>query len=304
MSQQRADLQQPTVVSTRGLSEWVRAFLRSCRAKGLAVSTVERAYAPVLATFVAHCGRSGVAAIEAIDPDLVREYLLSIAAGHAPSTVHRHFRVVRTLLLWYEAEDAPDGWRNPIRRVKAPRVPDAVLDPAPLATLSAYIDRAPPRDRAVLLTLLDTGLRASELLALRTEDFDDIESVLLVRHGKGGKVRTAPLGSRSRRAIRAWLRARGEHDSYLFNARDGGRMTYWGLRDVLARLETRTGIKAPTLHSIRRAFALEMLRGGADLLTVARLLGHADLSQVPKYLKQLASDLRAAHAKASPGDRL
>ena len=212
----RPELQQPTTITTRTLPDWVRAFLRACRARGLAVSTVERAYAPVLASFVAHCGRSGIEAIEAIDPDMIREHLLDVAAGHAPSTVHRHFRVVRTLLLWYEAEDAPDGWRNPIRRVKAPRVPDAVLDPAPLATLSAYIDRAPKRDRAILLTRLDTGLRASELRALRTDDFDDSESVLMVRHGKGGKVRTAPLGSRARREFRAWLRdfvASGEFEN-------------------------------------------------------------------------------------------
>jgi len=104
--------------------------------------------------------------------------------------------------------------------------------------------------------------------------------------------------------VRQWLRTRPEDGPALFCSQDGARLTYWGLREVLRRLAVRAKVRAPTLHSIRRAFGLGMLRAGTDLLTVSRLLGHADLSQPPKYLKQATADLQAAVERASLADRL
>lgn len=75
-----------------------------------------------------------------------------------------------------------------------------------------------------------------------------------------------------------------------------------GLRSMIKRRAYEVGIAAPSIHSFRRAFALEMLRGGADLLTLQRLLGHADLTVLRRYVKQNSDDLRAVHAAHSPAD--
>jgi len=290
-------------VTAPDLTTWRDAFTTATKAAGRTPSTLI-VYGRVLTAFVAFCSARGVATVEAIDPSIIREHLLAIAERHAPSTVHRHYRVIKTWLRWYELEAAPDGWRNPIRRVKAPKVPEQLLDPAPLEDIAALIKAADVRDRAMLLVLIDTGLRAGELVALNAADFDQAEGVLYVRHGKGGLARVAPLGSRARRALRQWLRLRPDDGPALFCSADSRRLTYWGLREILRRLAIRAQVRAPTLHSIRRAFGLSMLRAGTDLLTVSRLLGHSSPSQTPKYLKQAISDLRAAVERASVADRL
>ena len=291
-------------IAAPSLTAWGDAFITAKKAEGRARATLEGVYSRVLTAFFAFCARRGVTSVEAIDPTIIREHLLAVSERHSPSTVHRHYRTLKTWLRWYEAEAAPDGWRNPIKRVSAPRVPELALDPAPLDGLAAMVKRADVRDRAILLTLIDTGLRANELLSLNLADFDQAEGVLIVRHGKGGRVRAAPLGLRARRAVRQWLRTRPGGGQALYCAVDGQRLTYWGLREVIRRLARDAGVPAPTLHSIRRAFALGMLRAGVDLLTLSRLMGHSGLSLLARYAKQSIGDLRAAVEHASMADRL
>lgn len=64
------------------------------------------------------------------------------------------------------------------------------------------------------------------------------------------------------------------------------------------------GVQAPPLHAFRRAFAIGALRAGVDLVSLQRLLGHADLSVIRRYLAQTEEDLARAHAKGSPVDNL
>ena len=86
--------------------------------------------------------------------------------------------------------------------------------------------------------------------------------------------------------------------------RDGGRLTYAGLRQVVRRRAEKAGIPEPGLHAFRRAFCLACLRNGMDLVSLQRLMGHADLSLLRRYADQSADDLHAAHARAGPVDRL
>ena len=89
----------------------------------------------------------------------------------------------------------------------------------------------------------------------------------------------------------------------LWASRAGTRLTYWGLRMILQRRAERAGVPVPSPHSFRRAFALASLRGGMDVETLRRLLGHSDLSVLSRYLAQTKEDLAEAHGKASPVSR-
>jgi site-specific recombinase XerD len=304
------------------LHRWADAFLTAKRAEGLSPNTVLN-YRKHLREFLRWADLRNVGSVESLTADHVRQFLLTLAeAGHNAGGQMGFYRVLKTFLRWYEKEVEPDGWprslhrdsggelrgwRNPIARVKAPKVPDSPLEPADLGDvermLRAASDRLAERDRAVLLTLLDTGTRASELTALDLGDLDPITGTLTIRHGKGGKSRSVFLGKRARRAVRLWLKVRRAGDGPLFTAEAGGRLTYSGLRQIVRRLALRAGVPEPPLHSFRRAFALNMLRNGADLLTLQRLMGHADMSLLRRYARQTADDLRAAHALASPVDR-
>lgn len=306
---QRTDERQATLLAVYpALRKWVDGFLIARRASGAAPRTVQW-YAPRLAEFADYSERRNVATVEAVDAGLLREFLLHLQEnGHNPGGVHGYFRAVRAFFLWYERETEPDGWRNPIRKVTAPKVPEEILEPASVESIARMLDTchgstAGLRDRAILLTLLDAGVRAAELLAFDVGDFDPVTGALTVRKGKGGKGRVVFLGQKARQAVRRYLKARGGVAGPLFKTRGDGRMKYYGLRSMLARRAKAAGVDMPSPHAFRRACALAMLRAGADLISLQRLLGHADLSVLRKYLKQNSDDLQAVHAATSPVDR-
>ena len=80
-------------------------------------------------------------------------------------------------------------------------------------------------------------------------------------------------------------------------------MTYWGLRQIVRRRSSAAKVETPTLHSFRRAFALNMLRAGVDIFSLQKLMGHADLQVLRRYLAQTTDDIAAAHRIGSPVDR-
>lgn len=305
-----ATIQPVATASVPNLRQWVDGFLTARRAAGIAGTTLAF-HRKRLDNFLAFCAEHGAAAIDAIDAGLIREWLLALEAhGHNPGGVRGHYIPVKAFFRWYESEIDDPAFRNPIRKVKTPKVPEVILPPADLADVDAMLktcanDREASRDKAILLTLVDTGARAAELLNLNVADFDTVTGALTIRKGKGGKGRVVFAGQKTRRALRAYLKERGHGaaDAPLFTARSGGRLSYLGLRGVIRRRAEDAGIHPPAIHAFRRACALAMLRNGADVVSVARILGHRDLAVVQRYLKQTSDDLRQAHAANSPVDR-
>lgn len=288
--------------------QWAEAFCTAKRAEGLSRRTVA-IYVGVLRMFIEWAALRNVTHVEALTPDDLRKFMLHLAeAGHNAGGQHHFFRILKTFLRWYAQEAEPANWRNPIERLKAPKLPELPLQPVELPTVARLLASTggsshAVRDRAMLCCLIDCGLRANELLGLDVADFNFADGAMLVKHGKGSRIRTVFAGQKTRRALRAWIGARGNTPGALFTSH-GGRLTYAGLRQVVRRLALRAGVPEPALHSFRRSYALEMLRAGCDVVTLSRLLGHSDLSLLRRYTKQSGEDLRAAAERHSPGDRL
>lgn len=108
------------------------------------------------------------------------------------------------------------------------------------------------------------------------------------------------FGAKTKRALLAYLRMRKtvQPTDSLWERMDGGRLEPVGLREVVRRRARQAGVPEPQLHAFRRAFAINSLRNGCDLVTLQRLLGHSSLEVVSRYLKQVDTDLRAAHARS------
>jgi site-specific recombinase XerD len=201
---------------------------------------------------------------------------------------------------------------NPVQRIKGPRVPNPPLEPVTIEQVKAMLAVCDPkgeigaRDRAVILCLLDSRLRASEMTALNRGDLNLESGAMIVRHGKGDKQRVTFLGAKSRRELLRYLRFRGDTPvtAPLFAGDDGGRLRYESLRDIIRRRARDAGTQPPTLHSFRRAFALTALRNGMDVYSLQKLMGHADLTVLRRYLAQTEGDLREAHQRAGVVDRL
>ena len=293
------------------LFTWFDAFLIDRKSAGVADGTL-RFYHQKFKLFLDFCETQAVNQISQINPSFLRQFLLALEeSGHNPGGRHAAFRTIRAFFLWFENEVEPDGWSNPIRKVKAPKVPFEPIDPVALDTVAQMIKVCQKgtftgdRDIAILLCLLDTGARASEFLRINIEDINQARGDILIRQGKGHKPRTVYIGKQSKRALRKYLISRIDKSPALWvtHQRFGSdRLSYDGLRGVLTRRAADAHVEEPTPHDFRRAFALAMLRNGTDIYTLAKLMGHEGITVLQRYLKQTYQDTEAAHRRAGPVD--
>ncbi len=290
------------------ISEWAQAFLFDRRVQGFTAGTIQN-YANKLRRFQLFGENNSVTTIEQITPTIIRDYLALLERdGLTVITRHGHYAALKTWLRWYEREEEPESWSNPIEKIKPPKMPNAPIQPISMAEALKIVDRCPAdlqglRDKAILLTLIDTGIRASELLQLDIDDFNPVQGSLLIRHGKGDKTRTVYAGKKARKLIRNYLAQRNnEADALFVSVVGNSRLTYSGLRWIVLNRSKAAKVKARGIHTFRRLYALTMLRNGVDLVTLSRLMGHSDLQVLTRYLAQTDDDLREAHARSSPVD--
>jgi len=288
----------------RTLEVSIKAFLIDRQAGGLAKRSISF-YALNLKLFTSYCDSKGIKIIDNISPDLLRRYIMMLQETHNMGGVHAAFRTLRVFFNWLAFEDVmPPEWKNPIKKVKSPRNVLPPLEPVALDDINSLLAVSNERDTSIFLFLLDSGVRAGELININLEDIDFSIGAVVIKRGKGGKQRVIFIGKRVKRALRAYLRQRKDTSPALFTTCDGYRLTYSGLHEVLMRRMKDADLKEVTLHGFRRAFALGMLRGGADIFALQRLMGHSDLSVLRRYLAQDDTDSRLAHEKASPVEGL
>jgi site-specific recombinase XerD len=289
------------------LLSWINGFLLDRKAQNMSKGTLTF-YQKKLKLFTDYCNAQVITQITELTPEIIRLYLLFLEErGHNPGGVHAAFRTLRAFLYWWEDEYEPDGWKNPIRKVKPPRLNIEPLDPANLIDISKMLntcisDFYGERDKAILLALMDTGARASELCDMNLQDYNQVMGEILIRQGKGRKPRTVYLGKISRKAMRGYLKLRQDNSTALWVSQDGERISYWGLNEIIDRLARKACVHKPTLHSFRRAFAINMLRAGVDVFSLQKLMGHADLQVLRRYLAQTTEDIAQAHRIGSPVD--
>jgi integrase/recombinase XerD len=185
---------------------------------------------------------------------------------------------------------------------RAPRFPKTLSESdveALLAAPDTATDRG-LRDRAMLETLYATGLRVSELVALKTFEVNLNAGVVRVM-GKGSKERLVPLGEEAVEWIAKYTKSRTTASNTLFVTARGGGMTRQAFWQLIGRYGRRA-IPGRRLspHVLRHAFATHLINHGADLRVVQMLLGHADISTTQIYTHVARERLKALHAKHHP----
>ncbi|MGH9525629.1 MAG: tyrosine recombinase [Terriglobales bacterium] len=289
---------------------------------------LERGYSPHTLTgyrrdlgkFAAWCRRHHGTPLQA-DRAQVRAFLRAIEQQHlSPATQARQLAVLRGLYRdWrangVRADNPAEALTSPRRLRRLPRYLNLAQVEALLAAPLAAPARGPAalrrrqRDHAMLQLLYASGLRVSELIALRVEDLDQ-ELGLLCCRGKGDKQRLVPFGRAAAAALRAWLeggwrqmaaRRGGGPPACLFPTASGrpmSRQAYWR---SLAAYGRQAGLdRRLSPHMLRHSFATHLLAGGADLRSVQTLLGHADIATTQIYTHVQAARLQAAYRAHHP----
>ncbi len=285
----------------------IKAFLKDRKAQNLSPSTIYF-YEKKIQEFLEFCLASGINKVPQITPELIREYLLALKdMNHNDGGIHAFYRVIKTFLLFWEEEYEPENWKNPVRKVKPPKVKVEPLQGISIELVHKFLSICErktffgERDRAILLVLIETGVRASELCSLNFGDVDFSDGSILVRQGKGRKPRNVFMGRSARKQLRVWIRYRGTEEGALFLNRYGERLSYMTLRQIIRRLAEKVGVPEPGLHDFRRTFALESLKKGVDIQSISRMMGHADLQILSRYLKQTKEDLANAYRSIIDG---
>jgi integrase/recombinase XerD len=229
-------------------------------------------------------------AVEAWFTDLSRRGLSAATAARRRSSVRQFYRFA-----------LGEGWRSddPSRRIDAPKQGRSLPKTLSRDEIEALLAAAGAADSAAGLRLVAlvemayaSGLRVSELLALKVEAVRRDPAYLIVR-GKGGKERLAPLNAVAREAIKAWLDARDAarkpntpDSAWLFPSHGKtGHLTPRRFAQLLDQAALAANIDPARVspHVLRHAFATHLLEGGADLRVVQTLLGHADISTTQIY---------------------
>lgn len=159
--------------------------------------------------------------------------------------------------------------------------------------------------RAIMMILLDTGLRASELCGLVVGDLHLKEGNAIVM-GKGSKERRVEFGPRTSQAIWKYLASRGvlQPEADFLISRTGRRLDREDLAKRLHTIGMRAGVERCHPHRFRHTFAIMFLRNGGNSLALQRLLGHSTMEMVRHYVKLSEVDLAQAHRRASPVENL
>ncbi|MCE4370645.1 tyrosine recombinase XerC [Xanthomonas hortorum] len=226
--------------------------------------------------------------------------------GLSPKSLQRRLSACRSYYAWLLKHGRIAA--SPAAAMRAPKAPrklPQVLD----ADEAVRLVEVPTdallglRDRALLELFYSSGLRLSELCALRWRDLD-LESGLVMVLGKGEKQRLVPVGSHAITALRAWLRdSGGRAETHVFPGRAGGAISQRAVQIRIKQLAVRQGMfKDVHPHMLRHSFASHILESSGDLRGVQELLGHSDIATTQIYthldFQHLAKVYDAAHPRA------
>ncbi len=234
-----------------------------------------------------------------------------------PVTVLDYYVCLRSFFDWLVMQGLLES--TPFSLIPKPQVREETKTPLSPTQFESLLEAAgqspaPARNKAILALLLDTGCRASELVSVRRKDLDLLNGRCRVL-GKGDKYRTLFFGSRTNALLSEYLNEENkrvtisepsDQELPLFRSARGSQpLTRSGLLHLLKRLGQRAGFREDVcVHALRRSFAVQMLRNGANVFSVQAMLGHTNLQMTRKYCAMALTDTEAQHRQFSPMDRL
>jgi site-specific recombinase XerD len=240
--------------------------------------------------------------VEQTTRDDLRAFLVALEdRGLAPNTLATRHRALRALFKFMRSEEIIDV--DPTRAIPTPQITEERVPPALTPEQVDAMVKACPRstftgarDRALILLISSSGLRASEAIGLTERDLElDRETPYVKVRGKGGRIRDAACSHEAALAVRAYLRARRKHPAAhrpeLWLSRTGRGMTTSGLLQVVRDAAKRAGLDVRVhTHALRHTATHQMLDRGMSEHNVATQLGHKSLKMLARYGRARATE--------------
>lgn len=253
---------------------------------------------------------------EDLEPEIITQFLASERQrGQSERSIETSYKTLQSFCNWLETRY---GMASPIghgrrKLVEAPKAPVRrpriaeheeirnLLESIPALTWTDF------RDRALILFLVESAARVSEVAQMNCADVDFARGFAVV-HGKGGRDRLTPITQPCSYAIWSYLAARPEQSppALWVSAMDSGpmdaapirgRLSAAGVRYILARRCEDAGIAPINPHAIRHYSATHMLNSGMDISSVQSILGHADTRMTQHYARWRIDALKQKHAE-------
>ena len=299
----------------------IRRFLDHARVeRGFSANTLA-AYSADLARFSTWASGRSPRGVAGVSRSMILEYRRVLSLGQeaggreairrSPRSVRRAQASLRAFFRYLKAEgQVRENPTDGVETIRVDRRLPRSLSLQEVERLLAAPDTTAARglrDASMLRLLYATGLRVSELIGLKTDDVN-LDVGYLVCMGKRSKERMVPVGDDATRLVRSYLgRARQEllgdrMSTVLFVTDRGGAMTRQAFWKNIKRYGREAGIPSDRLspHVMRHSFATHLLEYGADLRSVQKMLGHADISTTQIYTHVNRERLRKVHKRFHP----
>ena len=281
-------------------SDRVRDYLRRQLRHNCRPNTIRSSGATIV-MFLAFFKRSGGQDLSAIDPEHIGAFVEHEQdRGIAPVSIDVRLKGLYAFLNYLVGKDVINA--TVVKRKLRIRVPEALpraIDPEDIQQLLEHIKK--PRDRALILTLLRTGMRIGELLNARVEDLNLSEKRVQIFEAQKNRVgRVVYLSVDAADALRNWIKTRAYRSKFIFYGRDAGALCYESARTMFKGYIDKAGLahKGYTLHCLRHTFASELLNAGMPLQCLQELLGHRSVEVTRRYARLTDSTRRESYYRA------
>jgi site-specific recombinase XerD len=287
----------------------IEHFLASRRAMNVTSSTLAT-YAQALYRFAREMPK--VETVEDIDQWAIREWLAMLQPKVKDVTVKHYYVHLKAFVRFLVKEEVLRS--DPFKKVPAPKVEARDVETIPDADFKAMLAACDlqtdigRRDAAMLMFLYDTGVRVSEMCALKKEHLD-LKARQAHVVGKGRKHRVVFFSTHTALGLSRYLTRRRDGSEYVFVGQKrarGGRILPYGVTQRLRVIGRRAKVTSKVNpHAFRHTFATNYLRAGGDPHSLQRILGHADVSTtIRNYAHLVTDDLQAKHEQFSPLTRV
>jgi len=316
----------------RSLKSLINGFVLTKQTEGKSPRTVEF-YSENLKRFLWYASRQGWSDdVRMVTEWHVREFLGYLASEKgrwglegngsetsqgkvSQATIHHYFVVLANFFNWAVREGFVG--ENPTAKMKVAKPKAKVVKPYTPEEISRMIGVCErdyehnarflgSRNKAIILVLVDSGVRLSELIGMTLEDVNTLNGNIRVM-GKGGKERVVRIGKVAQKALWRYMMHRPENGCReLWLSEEKRSLSCGGVQCLVRRLKQRAGVNGSgSVHRFRHTFALNFLRVDKNVFNLQYLLGHSELEMVRRYTATLGmEDALKAHEKASPADMM